>query len=77
MTAYRVNSLKCSSIQMVHSIELKFGMDIIGHRLTYCVEFGELRINNFFTGAQKRILIHFSLWSQIFKVFWNPNGAFN
>ena len=39
---------------MVHSIELKFGMYIVGHRPTYCVEFGELRIV-FFTGAQKGI----------------------
>ena len=52
------NSLKCSSIDMVHSIDLKFGMYIIGHRPTHCVEFGEFRINSFFTGAQKRILIH-------------------
>ena len=47
---------------MVHSIELKYGMYVIGHRPRYCVEFG---INSFFTGAQKRILIHYSLWSQI------------
>ena len=59
------SSLKCASIQMVHSIELKFGMYIISHRPTYFVEFGEFRINSFFTGAQKRILIHYSLWSQI------------
>ena len=44
---------------------LKFGMYIIGHCPTYCVEFGEFRINSCFTGAQKRILIHYSLWSQI------------
>ena len=43
------NSLKCSSIQMIHSIELNFGMYIIGHRPTYCVEFGEFRINSCFT----------------------------
>ena len=59
------NSLKCSSIHMVHSIELKFDMYIIGHLPTYCAEFGEFRINSFFTGAQKRILIHYGLWSQI------------
>ena len=39
---------------MGHSIELKFGMHIIGHRPTYCVEFGEFRISSFFTGAQKK-----------------------
>ena len=48
-----VVSLKCSSIKMVHWIELKFGMYIIGHRPTYCVEFGEFKINSFFTGVQK------------------------
>ena len=41
------NSLKCSSIRMVHSIELKFGMHIIDHWPTYCVEFGEFRIDGF------------------------------
>ena len=45
------NSLKCSSIQMVHSIEFKFGIYIIGHRPTYCVEFGEISINSSFIGA--------------------------
>ena len=50
------NSLKCSSIQIVQSIELKFGMYIIGHCSTYCVNFGEFRINSFcfFTGVQKK-----------------------
>ena len=38
----------------MHSIEFKFGTYIIGHRLTYCVEFGEFRLNSFFTGAQKK-----------------------
>ena len=42
------NSLKCSSIQTVHSIELKFAMYIIGHRLTYCADFSKFRINRFF-----------------------------
>ena len=61
----KLNSLKCSSIQMVHSIELELRMYIIGHRPTSCVEYGEFRINSFFTRAQKRILVHFRLWSQI------------
>ena len=59
------NSLKCFSTQLLHSIELKFGMYIKDRRPTYCVEFGEFRINSFFTGAQKKILMHYSLWSQI------------
>ena len=29
---------------IVHSIELKFGMYIIGHHSTYCVNFGKFRI---------------------------------
>ena len=61
------NFLKCSSIQMVHSNELKFGMYIIGYCTTYCVDFGEFRMNIFFTGVQKRILIHYSIWSQIIR----------
>ena len=61
------NSSKFSSIQTAHSIEFKFGMYIIGHRLTYRVDFGEFRFNSFFTGIQKRILMHYSLWSQIIR----------
>ena len=55
----------CSNIQMMHSIEIKFCIHIIGHRPTYRVEFREFRMNSFFTGAQKIILIHYSLRSQI------------
>ena len=61
------NSLKCSSTQMLHSIELKFVMYTIGHLSTYCVEFGEFKINSFFTGVQKRILKYYGLWNQILK----------
>ena len=46
------NSLKLSSIQMVHSIELKFGIYIIGHRPIYCGDFDEFRINSSFTEVQ-------------------------
>ena len=67
------NSLKCSSIQMVHSIELKFGMYIIGHRPTYSIDFDEFRINSFFTGEQKRILIHCSLQNQSIKSMLESN----
>ena len=42
-----LNSLKCSIFQIVHSIELKFGIYIIGHHLTNCIDFGEFRINSF------------------------------
>ena len=59
------SSLKCSSIQMVHSIEIKFGMYIINHRPTYCIEFGEFRIDSIFTEEEKMVLIHYSRFSQI------------
>ena len=51
----------------MHSIAVKFGMHIIGRNPTYCIEFREFRIKCFFTGAQKRFFIHYSLWSQIIK----------
>ena len=47
------NCLMCFSIQTGHSIELKFGMYIISHCPTYYVNFGEFKINSFFTGVQK------------------------
>ena len=34
-------SLKCSSIQMIDSIDLKFGSYIKGHRFTNYIDFGE------------------------------------
>ena len=46
-------------------IKLKFGMHITGHRRKNPINFGEYRMNNFFTGVQKRILIHYGLWNQI------------
>ena len=49
----------------VHSIDFKFGMYIRGHRRTNPIDFGENRINSFFTAVQKRILIHYGLWSEI------------
>ena len=61
------NFLKCSSIQMVQLIVLKFGMYVIGHRSIHCVEFGEFGINSFFIGGQKIILKHYSLWNQILR----------
>ena len=52
-------------MQTVNSIELKFGMYITDHRRTNPIDFGEYRMNRFFTGVQKRILIHYDLWSHI------------
>ena len=46
----------CSSIQMLHPIELKFGMCIKDHHPTFGVEFRELRIKSFFTDLQKDFL---------------------
>ena len=48
------NSLKCSSIQAMPLIELKFGMYIIDHRLTYCIDFGEFRITSFLLEYKKK-----------------------
>ena len=59
------NSLKCSNMQTVNSIELKFGRYITGHRWANSIDFGEYRINSFLTGVQKRTLIHYGQWSQI------------
>ena len=42
----------------MHSIELKFGMYITGHRWTNPIGFVEFRINVFFTIVKKRILMH-------------------
>ena len=41
------NSLKGSSIQTMHSIELQFGMYITGHRRTNPIAFGERQMNSF------------------------------
>ena len=46
------------SVKIVHSIELKFSKSITGHRRTNPIDFAEYRMNSFFTGVQKRILIH-------------------
>ena len=48
-------------MQTVNSIELKFDMYITGHRRTNPINFGEYRMNSFFTDVQKRTLIHYSL----------------
>ena len=50
------NSLMCPSIQIVHSIELKFLTYIVGGRPTYCVKFGEFRINIFLQKHEKQFL---------------------
>ena len=47
-------------MQTVHLIELKFGMHIIIHRLIYCIDFGELRIDSFFKRSTK--MYSYTLW---------------
>ena len=37
----------------MHSIEVKFGMHIIGHNRTYRIDFVEYSIHSYFTGEQK------------------------
>ena len=54
ITAYGVKFFKRSSIQMIHSIDLKFGMHIISHRRTNPIDFGEHRMNNFFYRSTKK-----------------------
>ena len=60
-----VFGVKISSIQTVHSIEFKFGMYIIGKHQINAADFGEFLMHSFFTGIQKRSLIHYDLLSQI------------
>ena len=48
------NSLKCSSVETVHSIKPKFDMYIIDCCPTYCVDFGEFRFNSFFLQEYKK-----------------------
>ena len=67
-----LNSLKCSSIQMVHSIEFKLCMYITGHRLKNPIDFGEHRKNSVFTGIQKITLLQLfstAYGIKFFKVF--------
>ena len=49
------NSLKGSSIQAVHSIELKSGMHITGHCRTNPIDFGKCRMHSFFYRSTKKI----------------------
>ena len=66
------SNFKYSSIQMMHSIELKFGMYIIGiYRYVYFTVLHIVRnllnlgLIVFFTGVQKRTLTQYRLCSQI------------
>ena len=50
------NSLKGSSIQKMHLIELNFGIYIIGHYRKKVTDFGEFMMHSFFTRVQKTLL---------------------
>ena len=47
ITTHRVKLLRVFSYPMIHSIELKFSMHIIGHCQTNPIDFGECRMYNF------------------------------
>ena len=69
ITAYGVNSFKCSSIQIVHSIELKFGMHAIDHRRTNLIDFGECRTYSFLQECKNKFLYITAYEVKFFKVF--------
>ena len=50
------NSLKCSCMQTVNSIELKFSKPIVVHLLIYSEDFCEFRINGFLQGYKNEFL---------------------
>ena len=67
------NSLKCSSIQIVHSIELKSGIHITGLRRTNSIDFGECRMHRFLIELQLRIHFCFPLKKFIHSIFTKIN----
>ena len=54
---------KQDSVEGMHSIVLKFVMDITGCCRTIPIDSGECETYNFFVGVQGRILIHLDQWS--------------
>ena len=55
---------------MVHSIEIKFGMHIIGHRRTNTIDFGVRRINSFFLHEYKKEVLYITAYGvKLLKVF--------
>ena len=57
------------SIWTVHPIEFRFGVYIIDHRCTTCIDFGKCRtlIHMHVYRNAKRILIHYCVWIKIIK----------
>ena len=56
------NSLKYRSFQMVHSIELKFDVYVIGKCPTYCVNFGKFKNNSFFLQECKKEFLYITAY---------------
>ena len=50
------NSLKCSTIQTMHSIELKLGMYMPNYSPTYLIYFGDFRTNSLFCRGKIKFL---------------------
>ena len=57
---------KHDSVEGVHSIQLKFDMNITGHRRTNPMDFAECRMHNFFTGVKKKYLMYYAIMNKIF-----------
>ena len=62
---------------MVHSIELKFSMYILGHYPTYCVEFGEFIIKVLLQEHKKEFLYFTAYGVKLQEVCLCLNGAFD
>ena len=71
------NYLKGSSVQMVHSIELKLGMHIIGHSQTNPIDFREGRMHIFLQECKKEFYYIMTYGVKFFKRLQYPNGAFD
>ena len=79
ITAKEVNYQNYANVQTVLSIKFKFDMYIIHHLPTYCIAFGDFRINSFFfffNRSTKGILIHYSLRSQIIRIMLMSKRCF-
>ena len=63
------NSLKCSWIQTVHLIELKFGMHITSYRRINPIDFGEYRMNSFLK-KYKKVFLYIRVYGvKLFELF--------
>ena len=67
----RVYVSEHDSVKMVHSIEFKFSMYVIGHRRTNRIDFGEYRMNTYFYRSTK---MNFYTLRPIKKIFLKSTG---